>query len=158
VQAFLSPLRRSSCPRSGGPRLLEVGGLLSSQRSHSRTSAVGKRSDHVRSKPTALGQLGVRRQPRKGVSIVTAGWDHLTHRLQARLPSPGAVAAALAVAQVAVSLVTIAAARVGRTSIIVVATGCLALGAAIVAVLDSPTWTAVPPRPGGYEARDESDP
>jgi UDP-GlcNAc:undecaprenyl-phosphate/decaprenyl-phosphate GlcNAc-1-phosphate transferase len=94
---------------------------------------------------------------RRGVSIVTAGRDHLTHRLRARLPSPGAVAAALAVAQVAVSLVTIAAARVGRTSIIVVATGCLALGAAIVAVLDSPAWTAVGRRSGGYEERGEPD-
>jgi UDP-GlcNAc:undecaprenyl-phosphate GlcNAc-1-phosphate transferase len=94
---------------------------------------------------------------RRGVSIVTAGRDHLTHRLRARLPSPVAVAAALAVAQAAVVLVTIGAARIGRTSIIVVATACLALGAAIVVLLDSPAWTAAGRRLAGYEARDESD-
>jgi UDP-GlcNAc:undecaprenyl-phosphate/decaprenyl-phosphate GlcNAc-1-phosphate transferase len=94
---------------------------------------------------------------RRGVSIVTAGRDHLTHRLRARLPSPGAVAAALAITQAAVVLVTIGAARIGRTSIILVATACLALGAAIVVVLDSPAWTAGGRRLAGYEARDESD-
>jgi UDP-GlcNAc:undecaprenyl-phosphate GlcNAc-1-phosphate transferase len=93
---------------------------------------------------------------RRGVSIVTAGRDHLTHRLRARLPSAVAVAAVLAVAQTAVSLVTIAAAVIGRTSIILVATACLALGASIVAVLDSSAWTAVNARSGGYEARDHS--
>jgi UDP-GlcNAc:undecaprenyl-phosphate GlcNAc-1-phosphate transferase len=94
---------------------------------------------------------------RRGVSIVTAGRDHLTHRLRARLSSARAVAAALAVTQAVVSMVTIAAARIGRTSIIVVATACLALGAAIVALLDSPGWTAVGRRSGGYEVPDESD-
>jgi hypothetical protein len=93
---------------------------------------------------------------RRGVSIVTAGRDHLTHRLRARLPSAAAVAAVLAVVQAAVSLVTIAAAGIGRTSIILLATACLALGAAIVAMLDSQAWTAVKSRPGGYEARDDS--
>jgi UDP-GlcNAc:undecaprenyl-phosphate GlcNAc-1-phosphate transferase len=94
---------------------------------------------------------------RRGVSIVTAGRDHLTHRLRVRLASPASVAAALAVTQVVVSLLTIAAASLGRTSIIVMAVACLGLGAAIVALLDSPAWTASGARPAGYEARDESD-
>ena len=54
-------------------------------------------------------------------------------------------------------LVTIGAAQMGRTSTIVVATACLALGAAIVVVLDSPAWTAGGRRLAGYEACDESD-
>jgi UDP-GlcNAc:undecaprenyl-phosphate/decaprenyl-phosphate GlcNAc-1-phosphate transferase len=95
---------------------------------------------------------------RRGVSIVTAGRDHLTHRLRARLASAGAVAAALAVTQVVVSLLTIAAASVGRTSVIVMAVACLGLGAAIIALLDSSAWKAAEPRPVGYEARGEVTP
>jgi UDP-GlcNAc:undecaprenyl-phosphate GlcNAc-1-phosphate transferase len=94
---------------------------------------------------------------RRGVSIVTAGRDHLTHRLRVRLASSGAVAATLAVTQAVVSLLTIVAARIGRTSIIVVALACMGLGGAIVALLDGPAWTAVGRGPAGYEARDESD-
>jgi len=94
---------------------------------------------------------------RRGVSIVTAGRDHLTHRLRVRLQSPGAVAAALAVTQAAVACLTIVAARIGRTSIIVVAMACLALGATIVAVLDSPAWTEAGPRASNYDEGRESD-
>jgi UDP-GlcNAc:undecaprenyl-phosphate/decaprenyl-phosphate GlcNAc-1-phosphate transferase len=78
---------------------------------------------------------------RRGVALVTAGRDHLTHRLRMKLGTPRAVAGALAVTQALVSLLAIFAAQIGRTSIIVAATICLALGAAIVAVLDSPFWT-----------------
>jgi UDP-GlcNAc:undecaprenyl-phosphate/decaprenyl-phosphate GlcNAc-1-phosphate transferase len=92
---------------------------------------------------------------RRGVSVVTAGRDHLTHRLRMRLASPIAVAIALAVAQAAVSLVAISAAQIGRTSIIVAALGCLLIGAAIVALLDSPQWPAVGWRTIAYEKRDE---
>jgi hypothetical protein len=77
---------------------------------------------------------------RRGVSLVTAGRDHLTHRLHMRLASPPVVAAALAVAQAAVSLLAVAAYRMGRTTIIRVALGNLGLGAAVVAVLDRPDW------------------
>lgn len=94
---------------------------------------------------------------RRGVSIVTAGRDHLTHRLRVRLASSGAVGAALALTQAVVSTLTIAAARIGRTSIIVVALACLGLGAAIVALLDSPVWTTARGRPAGYETRNEFD-
>jgi UDP-GlcNAc:undecaprenyl-phosphate/decaprenyl-phosphate GlcNAc-1-phosphate transferase len=79
---------------------------------------------------------------RRGVSVVTAGRDHLTHRLHVRLASPTAVSAALALSQAAVSVVAIVAAQIGRTSIIVAALGCLVMGAGIVALLDSPQWTA----------------
>ena len=76
---------------------------------------------------------------RRGVSILTAGCDHLTHRLGARLGSARAVAATLAIVQAAVSLVAIAAAQSGRTAIIVVAACSLALGAAAIAVLERPS-------------------
>jgi UDP-GlcNAc:undecaprenyl-phosphate/decaprenyl-phosphate GlcNAc-1-phosphate transferase len=92
---------------------------------------------------------------RRGVSVVTAGRDHLTHRLRMRLASPIAVAVALAVTQAVVSFVAISAARIGRTSIIAAALGCLLIGAAIVALLDSPQWPAGSWRALGYEKRDE---
>jgi UDP-GlcNAc:undecaprenyl-phosphate GlcNAc-1-phosphate transferase len=93
---------------------------------------------------------------RRGVAVVTAGRDHLTHRLRMKLPSPAAVAAVLALTQCAVSLLAIVAVRIGRTSIIVAALGCLAAGAAVVALLDSPIWTSGTwRRVGSYEKRDE---
>jgi UDP-GlcNAc:undecaprenyl-phosphate/decaprenyl-phosphate GlcNAc-1-phosphate transferase len=78
---------------------------------------------------------------RRRVSIVTGGRDHLTHRLHTRFASARLVAGALAVAQVVVSLVAILAAEGGRTTVIATALGLLALGAAIVAVLERPAWT-----------------
>jgi UDP-GlcNAc:undecaprenyl-phosphate GlcNAc-1-phosphate transferase len=77
---------------------------------------------------------------RRGVSVATGGLDHLTHRLHTKLGSPRAVAAALALAQAAVSLMAIAASQVGRTTIIVAALGSLALGTAIIALLEQPAW------------------
>jgi UDP-GlcNAc:undecaprenyl-phosphate GlcNAc-1-phosphate transferase len=78
---------------------------------------------------------------RRRVSIVTAGRDHLTHRLHTRFASARLVAAALAVTQIVVSFVAILAAEGGRTTIITTALGLLALGAGIVAVLEGPAWT-----------------
>jgi UDP-GlcNAc:undecaprenyl-phosphate GlcNAc-1-phosphate transferase len=83
---------------------------------------------------------------RRGVSLVMGGRDHLTHRLHRRLGSPRLVAAALAATQAGVSLFAIAAGEIGRTTIIVAALGFLALGAAIVAVLERPPWAVAPPR------------
>jgi UDP-GlcNAc:undecaprenyl-phosphate/decaprenyl-phosphate GlcNAc-1-phosphate transferase len=77
---------------------------------------------------------------RRRVSVVTAGRDHLTHRLHTKLASARAVAVALALAQGVTSVVAIAAAQVGRTTIIVASLSCLALGAGIVAVLETPAW------------------
>jgi UDP-GlcNAc:undecaprenyl-phosphate/decaprenyl-phosphate GlcNAc-1-phosphate transferase len=92
---------------------------------------------------------------RRRVSLVTAGRDHLTHRLRMKLGSPRAVACALAVTQAAVSGLAIVAAEIGRTSIIVAATACLVAGGAIVALLDSPLWTSASwSRPVRYEKRD----
>jgi UDP-GlcNAc:undecaprenyl-phosphate/decaprenyl-phosphate GlcNAc-1-phosphate transferase len=92
---------------------------------------------------------------RRGVALVTAGRDHLTHRLRVKLASPRAVAAALALIQAAVSVVAIVAAQIGRTSIIVAALSCLTAGVAIVALLDSPQWAAGGWRAIAYEKREE---
>jgi UDP-GlcNAc:undecaprenyl-phosphate/decaprenyl-phosphate GlcNAc-1-phosphate transferase len=77
---------------------------------------------------------------RRGISLATGGRDHLTHRLHMRLASVRVVAAALAVTQAGVSALAIASAEGGRTTTIVTSLGLLALGAAIVAVLEQPAW------------------
>ena len=92
---------------------------------------------------------------RRGLALVTAGRDHLTHRLRVKLASPRAVAVALALTQAAVSVAAIVAAQIGRTSIIAAALSCLTAGALIVALLDSPRWAASGWRAIAYEKREE---
>jgi UDP-GlcNAc:undecaprenyl-phosphate GlcNAc-1-phosphate transferase len=84
---------------------------------------------------------------RRHVALVTGGRDHLTHRLHAKLGSAGLVAVVLAVAQAVVSLSAIAVAQVGRTTILAVALGFLALGAGAIAVLERPSWVMGPKEP-----------
>jgi UDP-GlcNAc:undecaprenyl-phosphate/decaprenyl-phosphate GlcNAc-1-phosphate transferase len=79
---------------------------------------------------------------RRGVSVVTGGLDHLSHRLRTRLGSPWAVAIALAGTQVAVSTLAVVAVEYGRTAIIVAASTCLATGAGAIALLEGPRWAA----------------
>jgi UDP-GlcNAc:undecaprenyl-phosphate GlcNAc-1-phosphate transferase len=81
---------------------------------------------------------------RRGVSLMTGGLDHVSHRLRTRLGSPWAVATALAATQVAVSTVAIVAVEYGRTATIVAATTCLATGAAAIALLEQPSWVGTP--------------
>jgi UDP-GlcNAc:undecaprenyl-phosphate GlcNAc-1-phosphate transferase len=77
---------------------------------------------------------------RRGVAVTTGGQDHLTHRLHARLRSPVAVAVVLAVTQAALTLVAIAAFAAGSAAIVATAGTCLALGVALVLVLDNEAW------------------
>jgi UDP-GlcNAc:undecaprenyl-phosphate GlcNAc-1-phosphate transferase len=90
---------------------------------------------------------------RRGVSIVTAGRDHLTHRLHTRLGSARAVAATLAVTQASISVVAIVAAEMGRATIVVTALGFLGLGVAIVALLERPAWRTAGRQPAERSAR-----
>jgi UDP-GlcNAc:undecaprenyl-phosphate GlcNAc-1-phosphate transferase len=94
---------------------------------------------------------------RRRVSIATAGRDHLTHRLHTKLASPRGVAAALVVTQAGVSLFAIAAARSGRTTIIVAALGFLGLGAVAIAVLERPAWATPRRHPAVPLARAQQD-
>jgi UDP-GlcNAc:undecaprenyl-phosphate/decaprenyl-phosphate GlcNAc-1-phosphate transferase len=80
---------------------------------------------------------------RRHVPISTAGRDHLTHRLRARLGSPRSVAAVLALAQVVVSLCAIAAARDGRATVAALALTVFALGVAVVTELERRPWRPV---------------
>jgi UDP-GlcNAc:undecaprenyl-phosphate/decaprenyl-phosphate GlcNAc-1-phosphate transferase len=85
---------------------------------------------------------------RRGVSLMTGGRDHLSHRLRSRLGSPWAVAIALAATQAGVSTLAIVAVESGQTAVIMVATTCLAAGAGAIALLEKPGWAvaARPPR------------
>jgi UDP-GlcNAc:undecaprenyl-phosphate GlcNAc-1-phosphate transferase len=77
---------------------------------------------------------------RAGVPLVTAGRDHLSHRLLARLGSPRAVAVALAGAQAALCAVAIAGEELGSAPLVVSAGVCVALGMVAIGVLESPAW------------------
>jgi UDP-GlcNAc:undecaprenyl-phosphate GlcNAc-1-phosphate transferase len=82
---------------------------------------------------------------RAGVSPLTAGRDHLTHRLLGRLESPRRVAVLLATTQAVLCAAAIGGHESGRVSLAVLAAVCAALGIAVVVVLESATWR--PERP-----------
>ena len=79
---------------------------------------------------------------RRGISVLTGGRDHLSHRLRIRLPSARAVAAALGVGQAALAAVAIGLAEAPGTLVTTAAVGCVAAGILLVAHLDSPAWNA----------------
>ena len=78
---------------------------------------------------------------RRRISVLTGGRDHLTHRLHSRLGSARQVGLILAALQATISLIAILSAQLGRTAILISTLACLALGAAIVAILETPVWT-----------------
>jgi UDP-GlcNAc:undecaprenyl-phosphate GlcNAc-1-phosphate transferase len=81
---------------------------------------------------------------RRGVSLMTGGCDHLSHRLHFKLSSARSVALVLAVAQATVSSVAILALESGRTAIVVTSVVCLGLGGALIALLESAYWATAP--------------
>jgi UDP-GlcNAc:undecaprenyl-phosphate GlcNAc-1-phosphate transferase len=88
---------------------------------------------------------------RRGVSVLSGGRDHLTHRARRFLPSPRAVALSLGATQAAMSALAVLASR-GEASLVVIAATLylLAAGGAIV-VLDTQQIEefGVPPLAGG---------
>jgi UDP-GlcNAc:undecaprenyl-phosphate GlcNAc-1-phosphate transferase len=79
---------------------------------------------------------------RRGLSVLTAGRDHLTHRLLRKLRTPGRVALLLAVVQTVLVTLSVIGDRNGEAVLIVVGVISLALGATALVFLESPTWTA----------------
>jgi UDP-GlcNAc:undecaprenyl-phosphate GlcNAc-1-phosphate transferase len=78
---------------------------------------------------------------RRGVTLVTGGRDHLSHRLLRVLGSPWAVAASLAAVQAALCAVAIAGDRSGsRGVLLIVALGAVLVGVLAIAILDSARW------------------
>jgi UDP-N-acetylmuramyl pentapeptide phosphotransferase/UDP-N-acetylglucosamine-1-phosphate transferase len=84
---------------------------------------------------------------RRGVSILTAGRDHLSHRLLTRVGSPRHVAAALAIAQGALAVVAIGGHEVAGEFVWFVAAACVTGGLALIPVLESRPPPADEPRP-----------
>jgi UDP-GlcNAc:undecaprenyl-phosphate/decaprenyl-phosphate GlcNAc-1-phosphate transferase len=85
---------------------------------------------------------------RRGVTLVTGGRDHLTHRLSLVLRSPRVVAGALAIVQATLCALAIAGDRLGTEVLGILAVLTTLLGLVTIAVLDSARW-----RPVGIAAR-----
>jgi UDP-GlcNAc:undecaprenyl-phosphate GlcNAc-1-phosphate transferase len=91
---------------------------------------------------------------RRGVTVVTGGRDHLTHRLLLSLRTPRAVAGALAVLQAGLCAVGIVGYELGGEGVALLALGVFLSAVAAISVLDSPRWRPVgiavgaPPVPG----------
>jgi UDP-GlcNAc:undecaprenyl-phosphate GlcNAc-1-phosphate transferase len=77
---------------------------------------------------------------RRGAQVFSGATDHTTHRLNAVLKSPRAVALALLAAQSALCVLAIEATRVSRGPAIAIACFALLLGAATIAAMDGPRW------------------
>jgi UDP-GlcNAc:undecaprenyl-phosphate GlcNAc-1-phosphate transferase len=74
---------------------------------------------------------------RRGVSVLTGGRDHLTHRTRTYLPSARAVALSLGVGQAALSVLAVLASR-GGPALLVIATSAYVLAAGcLIVVLDA---------------------
>lgn len=73
---------------------------------------------------------------RRGIALVTAGRDHLTHRLLRRLPSARAVALLLGGVQASLGALAIAALELGTGAAVVTCGLCLMLAALTIATLE----------------------
>jgi UDP-GlcNAc:undecaprenyl-phosphate/decaprenyl-phosphate GlcNAc-1-phosphate transferase len=77
---------------------------------------------------------------RRGVSLVTGGRDHLSHRLLAKLGSPRRVACTLAIAQATLGTLAVIGAQLGAVALIGISGLTALLGAGAIAVLDGVAW------------------
>jgi UDP-GlcNAc:undecaprenyl-phosphate GlcNAc-1-phosphate transferase len=93
---------------------------------------------------TALVSLS---RTREGIPLVTAGRDHLTHRILMRLRSERRVALALAITQALLCGLAIAGESLGPLALGLLAALAITAGAAALLRLDSPTWKPARPRP-----------
>ena len=94
---------------------------------------------------------------RRGVSIMTGGRDHLTHRLLHWLGSPRTVAVVLGIAQAALSLVGLALFQASEPTILGAAVAYVALGLVAISALEL-AYARIEPLPPavGAPARQES--
>jgi O-antigen ligase len=91
---------------------------------------------------------------RRGVSVLTGGRDHMTHRLRARLPSARAVAVVLGGLQAILCAAAIGAAQMGSPSLVGLCAVLLVLGASTIGMLETGMWAA--PAAGGSVSVDVS--
>jgi UDP-GlcNAc:undecaprenyl-phosphate GlcNAc-1-phosphate transferase len=81
---------------------------------------------------------------RRGVALVTAGRDHLTHRLLAPLGSARSVAFLLGGVQAALAALAIAALELSTVAVVATCGTCIALAALSIAALERSPWAAGP--------------
>jgi UDP-GlcNAc:undecaprenyl-phosphate GlcNAc-1-phosphate transferase len=92
---------------------------------------------------------------RAGLSIITAGRDHLTHRLRSRLGSARTVALTLGVVQAGLGAVAIGVVQLGRGSVLAAWAVWFVVAAAAIALLETSAWAPVResrPEPAGSPA------
>jgi UDP-GlcNAc:undecaprenyl-phosphate/decaprenyl-phosphate GlcNAc-1-phosphate transferase len=75
---------------------------------------------------------------RRGLTVVTAGRDHLTHRLLGRVGSPGRVCLVVFGAQALLVLLAVVSDQLGQTAVILTAAGLVVAGFVAMVRLDSP--------------------
>ena len=80
---------------------------------------------------------------RAGLSILTGGRDHLTHRLRTRLGTARTVALTLGVVQAGVAAVAIGVVQLGRGSVLAAWSIWFVVGAAAIVLLESRSWAPV---------------
>ena len=73
---------------------------------------------------------------RRGISLLTGGRDHLTHRLLAMTGSARSVAATLGVLQLALCAIALAAATAGRHAVSWAAAGTVVVGIVVITLLE----------------------
>jgi len=74
---------------------------------------------------------------RRGVTLLTGGRDHLTHRLLGIVGSPQRVAATLAIAQLSLCSIALSAAGMGRVALLWIAAAVVIAGIATIAALEA---------------------
>lgn len=87
---------------------------------------------------------------RAGVSLLTGGRDHLTHRLVGRLGSARTVAAALGVVQACLGAVAIGVVQLGRGSIVMAWSSWFIVATAAIVLLESSSWAPVREHEAGH--------
>jgi UDP-GlcNAc:undecaprenyl-phosphate GlcNAc-1-phosphate transferase len=90
---------------------------------------------------------------RRGVTLVTGGRDHLSHRLLLARRSPRSVAVTLALAQAALCSFAIAGYELGTEGVAAFAFGAFVAGVVAIFVLDTARW-----RPAGIAVGQEPEP
>ena len=88
---------------------------------------------------------------RRGVSLMTGGRDHLTHRMLLRLRSSRWVAAALACGQAVLCVLAVVGYETDTEAVAIFAFAAFALGFVAILTLDAARW-----RPAGIAVRPES--
>jgi UDP-GlcNAc:undecaprenyl-phosphate GlcNAc-1-phosphate transferase len=74
---------------------------------------------------------------RRGVTLLTGGRDHLTHRLLGMVGSPRRVAGTLAAAQLSLCALALSAAGLGRVGVLWIAAGAVIAGIGTIAALEA---------------------